>query len=176
VPTIHGLLRYYRERDESRVVQDTYPSFEACSRAVGFPVAALKAAKRKGCPALRGNQVELGPLLAWWFEHSGTQPIDFERERALQTQLQNAKLQVMLRQLKGELLPADEVRRLGAELGSALRKVITRSHRLAPSLVGQPVEIIEARLKEQEAEVAAQIQIMDDRLTERQESGGPKSD
>jgi hypothetical protein len=65
---------------------------------------------------------------------------------------------------------------LGAQLGSAIRKVITRSHRLAPSLVGQPIEVIEARLREQEAEAIAQIQIMDDRLKERQESRGPKSD
>jgi len=78
--------------------------------------------------------------------------------------LQNTKLRLALRRLKRELVPAEDVRRLGAELGGAIRKVLTRVHRAAPSLEGRKADVIEARLKEQEDEVLAQLQILEDRL------------
>ncbi|MCZ7636892.1 MAG: hypothetical protein M5U12_13100 [Verrucomicrobia bacterium] len=78
--------------------------------------------------------------------------------------LQNAKLKVELGQLKRELIPAEEVSHLGAELGSAIRKVLTRLHRVAPSLEGQPVPVIEERLKEEEDEILKQLHTLDERL------------
>jgi hypothetical protein len=69
-----------------------------------------------------------------------------------------------LRRLKQELVPAEDVHRLGAELGGAIRKVLTRLHRAAPSLEGRKADVIEARLREQEEEVLAQLQILEDRL------------
>jgi len=42
--------------------------------------------------------------------------------------------------------------------------VLTRLHRAAPSLEGRKADVIEARLKEQEEEVLAQLQILEDRL------------
>ena len=57
-----------------------------------------------------------------------------------------------------------KVRHLGAELGAAIRKVVTRVHRVAPSLEGQPVPVIEARLKEEEDDILKQLHTLDERL------------
>jgi hypothetical protein len=62
-----------------------------------------------------------------------------------------------------EQVPA-EVRALGAQLGHAIRKVLTRLPRLAPSLAGQAVEVIAQRLREHETEVLAQLPVVEDRL------------
>ena len=62
------------------------------------------------------------------------------------------------------MVSADDVHRLGAELGGAIRKVLTRLHRAAPSLQGRKADVIEARLKEQEDEVLAQLEILEVRL------------
>ena len=168
VPAIQGLLRYYRERDQKRTVQDSYDSLASCSNGTGIPMTALKHAKRSGCAAFRGSRVYLEPLLRWLFETPDRSPINYDQERAQHVVLQNAKLKVQLRQLKAELIPADEVAHLGRELGSAIRTVITRLHRLAPSLDGHEVPVIEARLKEVEDEVLGQLQVIDERLTQWQ--------
>ena len=52
--------------------------------------------------------------------------------------LQNAKLKVELRHLKRELAAAEEVGNPGAELGGAIRNVLTRVPRTAPLLEGHP--------------------------------------
>ena len=57
VPTIQGLLRYYRELEHSRILQDAYDSIGACSAVTGIPVTLLKHAKRQGCDAFRGSRV-----------------------------------------------------------------------------------------------------------------------
>ncbi len=159
---------YYREQVENPTVRDVYPSFEACAEATGIPVALLKQAKRQGCPALSGNRVEMGPFLRWWYAKGKEQVADYERERAEQMVLQNTKLRMALRRLKRELVPAEEAHRLDAELGGAIRKVLTRLHRAAPSLDGRTLEVIEARLEEQEQEILAQLQILEDQLADWQ--------
>ena len=164
VAAIQGLLRYYREREKNFTVRDLYPSFESCAADTGIPVELLRRAKRQGCQALRGNRVEMGPFLRWWYTSGEKTTINYDRERAQQMVLQNTKLRLALRRLKRELVPAEDVRRLGAELGGAIRKVLTRLHRAAPSLEGRKADVIEARLKEQEEEVLAQLQILEDRL------------
>ena len=63
--------------------------------------------------------------------------------------------------MKGDYITVDAVRRLGSDLGRAIRKVLLMTHRLAPSLVGLPAEKIEQRLKDQEEEVLAQLEILD---------------
>ena len=85
--------------------------------------------------------------------------------------LQNTKLKLALRRLKRELVPAEDVHRLGAELGGAIRKVLTRLHRVAPSLEGRKLDVIEARLREQEEDVLSQLQLLDDRLAAWQPRG-----
>ena len=164
VPTIQGLLRYYREREQSKIMQDAYDSLGACAAATGIPVSTLKNAKRQGCSAFRGSRVYLAALLRWLFETPDRSLVNYDQEKAQHVVLQNAKLKVELRQLKRELIPVDEVTHLGAELGAAIRKVITRLHRTAPSLEGQSVAIIEARLKEEEDDILKQLHTLDERL------------
>lgn len=164
VPAIQGLLRYYREAEQRRSVQDSYDSMASCAAATGIPLTALKHAKRQGCPGFRGSRVYLGPLIRWLFETPDRSPLNYEQERAQHVVLQNAKLKVQLRQLKAELIPAEEVAHLGRELGSAIRTVVTRLHRLAPSLDGHAVAVIEERLKQAEDEILQQLHTVDDRL------------
>ena len=106
----------------------------------------------------------------WFFESPERSQVTYDQERAQHVVLQNAKLKVELRQLKRELLPAEDVKQLGAELGAAIRKVLTRLHRLAPSLVGHPVDVIEARLKEEEDGVLTQLHLLDEQLGQWQKA------
>ena len=168
VPTIQGLLRYYREREHSRAVQDCYDSIGACAAGTGIPTTAIKHAKRSGCAAFRGSRVYLAPLLRWLFETPDRSPVNYEQERAQHVVLQNAKLKVEIRRLKRELIPAEEVAHLGSELGSAIRTVVARLHRCAPSLTGHPVEVIETRLKDEEDEVLKQLHLVDERMKQWQ--------
>lgn len=164
VGAIQGLLRYYREKDEKRSLQESYDSITACAAATGIPSTAIKHAKRSGSEAFRGSRVYLAPLIRWLFETPNRSPVNYEQEKAQHVVLQNAKLKVQIRELKRELIPVEEVSHLGAELGSAIRTVVTRLHRVAPSLVGHPVEIVEARLKDEEDEVLKQLHTIDERL------------
>ncbi len=164
VPTIQGLLRYYRERDQQRIMQDSYDSIASCASATGIPVTTIKHAKRSGCSAFRGSRVLLAPLLRWIFESAERSPINYDNERAQNVVLQNAKLRVEIRQMKRELIPVDEVSQLGAQLGGAIRGVVARLHRVAPSLVGHPVDVIETRLKEEEDEVLKQLHTLNERM------------
>ena len=168
VGAIQGLLRYYRERDEKRTVQESFDSIASCSTGTGIPTTAIKHAKRSGCAAFRGSRVYLAPLIRWLFETPNRSPVNYEQERAQHVVLQNAKLKVQLRELKRQLIPVEEVSHLGAELGSAIRKVLTRLHRIAPSLEGHPVEVIETRLKEEEDEVLKQLHTIDEHLAQWQ--------
>ena len=59
VEAIAGLLRHYRDQHDNPPIRDVYPSFEACAASTGIPVGLLKRAKRQGCSALSGNQVEI---------------------------------------------------------------------------------------------------------------------
>jgi hypothetical protein len=164
VPVIQGLLRYYREREQQRTLQDCYDSIGACAAATGVPVTTLKHAKRRGCVAFRGSRVYLAPFIRWLFESPERTAINYDQERAQHVLLQNAKLKLELRQFKRELIPADEVARVAAELGAAVRKVVTRLHRSAPSLEGQDVATIEGRLKEEEDEILNQLHTLHERL------------
>ena len=101
------------------------------------------------------------PSSSWYTEATDEPPINLEAEQARFVALQNAKLKIMIGQLKGDYVTADAVRRLGADLGRAIRKVLLMTHRLAPCLVGLPAEKIEQRLKDQEEEVLAQLDILD---------------
>jgi hypothetical protein len=159
--TLQALLKNCRDRCDNNPLQDSYPSFEACSKATGIPLKVLNNAKRLGCSALRRGRVELGPFLRWNAGGNGRPPINLEAEQARLVALQNAKLKLMIGRLKGDYVTADAVRRLGADLGRAIRKVLLMTHRLAPCLVGLPAEKIEQRLKDQEEEVLAQLDILD---------------
>ena len=165
VPAIRGLLRYYQERERASELQDEYDCFSACEAATGIPRAALGRAKRRRCPAVRDGKVRLAAFLRWWHVTDQPKAISYEVERAAQVLLQNEKLRVTIRRMKKELVSAREVSHLGAELGAAIRKLVTRIHRMAPSLAGHDAATIEKRLREQESDIVAQLRIVDDRVS-----------
>jgi hypothetical protein len=146
-------------------LQDEYDCFSACEAATGIPLAALRRAKRRRCSAVRDGKVRLAAFLRWWHVTDQPQAISYEVERAAQVLLQNEKLRVIIRRMKRELVSAREVSHLGAELGAAIRKLVTRIHRMAPSLAGHDVATIEKRLQEEESDIAAQLRIVDDRMS-----------
>ena len=112
----------------------------------------------------------MAAFLRWWHVTDQPQVISYEVERAAQVLLQNEKLRVIIRRMKRELVSAREVSQLGAELGAAIRKLVTRIHRMAPSLAGHDLATIEKRLQEEESDIVAQLRIVDDRVsTWRQE-------
>ena len=164
--TIHGLLRYYRERHEGGAVKPVYESFEQCSAALEISVEQLKRAKRKGCPALRYNRVQLKAYLRWRFAAENREPVAFDRGRIERVRLKNAKLRIELQKLRRELIPADIVRRMGAELGHVIRTKVLRLHLLTMVLVGQPVEVIEQRLRDAQEEILESIDFIPRRLDE----------
>jgi phage terminase Nu1 subunit (DNA packaging protein) len=159
--TLQALLKYYRDRHDNDPLRDTYPSFEACSKALGIPLKVLNQAKELGCPALRQGRVKLGPFLLWYHGEQGREPISLEAEQARFVALQNERLKLMVGQLTGEYVTAEAVRHLGATLGRAIRKVLLTTHLLAPSLAGLPAEKIEQYLKDQEEAILAQLEILD---------------
>ncbi len=79
------------------------------------------------------------------------------RLRARQVLLQNQKLEIQIAVLKREFMPVAEIEKWGGELGAAIRKVVSQIHLCAPSVVGVSVAEAEARLKEIEDEILAQL-------------------
>lgn len=73
------------------------------------------------------------------------------------TDLQCEKLETQLAILRREYVPAEEVEKLGAELGSAIRKIIVQLHLCAPQVVGLSVAEAESRLKDVEADILQQL-------------------
>jgi len=85
--------------------------------------------------------------------------------RARQILLQNQKLEFQLGILRRDFIPASEVEQWGAELGTAIRKIVTTIHLAAPSVVGVSVPDAEERLKELEDEVLTQLHLLGEHLT-----------
>lgn len=104
-------------------------------------------------------------VLAWreWVRKTGRKTgepepdIDATFERARNILLQNQRIEFQLGILRKEYVSSIEVEQWGAELGTAIRKVVGQLHLQAPSLVGLPVAELEARLKEVEDEVISQL-------------------
>lgn len=80
--------------------------------------------------------------------------------KARQILLQNQKLEIQIAILKRQYMPVDEVEKIGAELGMAIRKVVTTLHLCAPTVVGVSVAEAEARLKEVEDEILQQLHML----------------
>jgi hypothetical protein len=77
--------------------------------------------------------------------------------RARQIALQNGRLEQQYAIAQRDWVPVVDVRQWGAELGSAIRKVVLQIHLAAPALVGLDTAGIEARLKESEDEILRQL-------------------
>jgi len=80
--------------------------------------------------------------------------------RARQILLQNQKLEIQIAVLKREYMPVADVEKMGGELGSAIRKVVSQIHLCAPTVVGVSVAEAEARLKEVEDEILEQLHLL----------------
>jgi hypothetical protein len=86
--------------------------------------------------------------------------------RTRQILLKNERLETQLAILRGEHVPAVEVERWGAELGAAIRKVVSQIHLIAPSVVGMSVAAAEARLKDLEDELLQQLHVLPQQLAQ----------
>jgi hypothetical protein len=96
--------------------------------------------------------------LAWKEARGGVadSPTSTElRSRLIEVQIQ--KIEHALSVARGEFYPVADVRRWGAELGAAVRKVVTQLHMVAPSVVGLSVPDAEARLKDVEDDILRQL-------------------
>lgn len=68
--------------------------------------------------------------------------------------------------IRRDFIPVTDAERWGAELGMAIRKVVTQLHLLAPSLVGLTLVETETRLKEAEDQVLTQLAGLKDDMEE----------
>lgn len=86
-----------------------FESIRQTSGATGIPVAILRDAKRRGCPAFKsGNRIDLGAFLRWHFENSDDKPgLDLNHERALLAQQQRIALEIENAERRGELFNRD---------------------------------------------------------------------
>jgi hypothetical protein len=91
-------------------------------------------------------------------------PSSVESARDLRLNLQNKKTELQIGLMARELVPTLEVRQWGAQMGAAVRKIVTQIHRAAPSLVGLPVAVAEERLKEIEDDILSQLHALPERL------------
>jgi hypothetical protein len=78
--------------------------------------------------------------------------------------LQNQRLEIQVAALRKETVPFADVEQWGADLGVAIRKVISQWHLIAPNLAGLTVPEIEERLKEGESEVLHQLHLLDENI------------
>jgi hypothetical protein len=121
--------------------------------------------KEDDAPIPRPNgQYHIGDWRAWATER-GRKPSDnTPSQTALKASnllLQNRKLEIQLKILAKEYVPVADVKTLGARLGSAVRKVVTSLHRMAPEIAGMNVQEAEALLKQKEDEIMEQFQMID---------------
>ena len=130
-----------------------------------------RARKKEGNPGVRAD----GRLdISAWREYLRQTTKCFDRDEdhtqtrakasARNLLLKNEKLEATIAILRRQWMAVDEVERLGADLGSAIRKVVTTLHLTAPSVVGLTVPEAEARLREVENEILNQLRMIDDEV------------
>lgn len=90
--------------------------------------------------------------------------------KARQILLQNQKLEIQIAVLRREYMPVTDVEKIGGELGTAIRKVISQIHLCAPTVVGVSVAEAEARLKEIEDEILQQLHLLGQAIKEWKDS------
>lgn len=81
--------------------------------------------------------------------------------------LQNEKLKRTLEILDKEYTPTNSVEEWGAELGAAVRKIVSQIHLSAPTIIEcQTVAEVEAELKKVEDDIIEQLHTLDARMQE----------
>jgi hypothetical protein len=87
-----------------------YETMRSCSGATGIPLAALKSAKARGCPAFRGTRVYLTDFIPWWFrQDGGTGTLDLLTERARETKARADKIELQNSVARRKLIPREDV-------------------------------------------------------------------
>lgn len=84
--------------------------------------------------------------------------------KARQILLQNQKLEFQLSVMRRDFVPSEDVEKWGAELGAAIRKIVTQIHLVAPSVVGCTTPEAESRLKDLEDEILSQLHTLGARM------------
>lgn len=90
------------------------------------------------------------------------------REELLRAQI--AKLETQVSIMRREFIPADEVEKIGSEIGAGVRKIVKQIHLAAPSVVGLTVPEAESRLREIENEIIEQLHTLPARLAAMHDS------
>lgn len=109
------------------------------------------------------GRFNVGEWLRWKRDRLGDP--EESGEEAIRKRILDAKarrLEYGLAVLLREHVPAADVVRLGAELGAAIRKVVSQLHLLAPSVAGVTPAEAEAMLKDKEDEIVAQLLVLED--------------
>lgn len=96
--------------------------------------------------------------------------------KARQILLQNKKLEIQIAVLEREFMPVAEVERIGGQLGTAIRKVVSQIHLCAPTVVGVSVAEAEVRLKEVEDEILEQLHLLGESLESWKSSADVSAD
>jgi len=101
-------------------------------------------------------------LAEWsrWSAERGGGPVGSPTSTELKSRLigvQIEKIEHALSVARGEFYPVVDVKKWCAELATAIRKVVTQIHLVAPSVVGVSVQEAETRLKDVEDEVLLQL-------------------
>lgn len=78
--------------------------------------------------------------------------------------LHNLKLETQINILRKSFVARDQVERVGASLGMAIRKAVSMVHLNAPDFVGLSLEEADRRLRELEDDIIAQLNHLDEQL------------
>ncbi len=137
------------------------------SNALGMPVSrqlvSYHAKKPEAPRAAADGRHDVNAWLAFMRQHSdlaGESVPELAKLKAENILLQNKKLTTQIAILNREFISARDAEKLGARLGSAIRKVVTSLHLIAPSIVGLTVPEAETLLKEKEDEIISQLHVL----------------
>ncbi|HAB18239.1 MAG TPA: hypothetical protein PLX89_07690 [Verrucomicrobiota bacterium] len=122
-----------------------------------------------GNPGVRSNGTL--EIEAWrhWADTTGRKSTssNLAKDRLIDKQIE--KIDQWLRVSRRLHVPVAEVEAVGAELGAAIRKVITTLHLEASDLVARDLAYIEARLIAKEDEIIEQLFALDSSISKLQE-------
>lgn len=104
-----------------------------------------------------------------WIEKHGLDSEVEESPAALKARmliLQTERLQLQVSIIKRDFVPRSEVETAGAQLGTAMRRVITQIHLRAPDFAGRTTDECDRLLREVEDEVLEQLHLIPRQMKE----------
>ncbi len=155
------------ERNELQAIRDgRKPDLQAFARSQNDLAKILgvsrwmiqRAMKLDGHPESRADgRLDIAAWRAFLQAAGSIEDEDATELRAENLRLQNRHLELRIGVMNRAYRPVAEIERWGAELGAAIRKIVTQIHLAAPSVVGVSVAEAEARLREVEDELIEQL-------------------